>query len=184
MIQELQDQHENDGLAYFYYAFDDTRLQSPMHMVKSMVYQLATRTKKFPQVVANMFDRAQDQHGLLDIDNYIEIFQAYTDIFPKTYLVIDALDECSSSDGLKEVFHKMIYEKSLKLNILSFSRDKRQTAQLLRQLNFSTLHLNAVDSDIENFVSHQIQTNPRFHMLPASLRAEVTTKIVAESNGL
>ena len=89
-------------VAYFYSDFRDVQKQKAKSMVQSLVYQICKRKPAIPKAVIRMWDQYRhntkaQEPGLKD--DLLPALQESLIGFKGIYLVLDGLDECSSTNN-------------------------------------------------------------------------------------
>ena len=96
IIDHMQDKCQQDCSArvvYYYFDFADNKKQSLASFLKSIIYQLASVEEIVSESVAELYNK----HGGLQeprTDELLEVLMNELAHFQRTYLLIDALDEC------------------------------------------------------------------------------------------
>jgi hypothetical protein len=81
-------------------------------------------------------------------------FRQITSSFQHTYIVVDALDECTERDELLRLINEIVGWDLGSLHILATSRKERDIEDRLKCLVSPQIHIQSalVDSDIESYV--------------------------------
>jgi hypothetical protein len=86
---------ENKVVAYHYFTFTDKRSQIYDTLLKSLVLQLALLRSASRQVLVDAYDEADSGGRALDYDEVKEHLKSLLKLFDSSYIVLDALNECS-----------------------------------------------------------------------------------------
>jgi hypothetical protein len=87
-------------VAYFYFDFNDTQKQSPELMIRSLVSQLSQRCVKIPTMLETLFSSCENGQRQPSLDGLLEVMHYMVQEFPQSYIVLDALDECTDRTEL------------------------------------------------------------------------------------
>jgi len=153
--------------------------------LKSIVAQLCQSLDRIPLVVENIYKTNLSGPSRTCL---FWILQNLTDIsFKKTYLVFDALDEIA--DGERSHLLKILRDMMINLpnvNIIITSRREQfiTNGLPLSQLEQVCLTANLVDADIQLYISHLMQEDPRFSRLPSFLQRKVEETVTAGAHGM
>jgi hypothetical protein len=105
IVEDLQQEQPKDkelpiGMAYHVFTFRDTSLQDPIGMIKSLLAQLVSQLKNFPDNLKTFWESRMGDYDVLSTEVLMEALQKMLLQFSKSYIILDALDECSSSSDL------------------------------------------------------------------------------------
>lgn len=166
LLHQLQAVND-EGFAYFYCDRNEGDRQDPEVILRAIMKQLSHLKAGYlhPPVVKHYLAsrRAGFPSDSLAISESTDLILQLLDVYPKTTIIIDALDECDRKrrEGLFESLQKIINSAPNLVKIFVSSRDdtdiKRQYATL------PNLYIQASDNfhDINTFVDHQIEESIR-----------------------
>lgn len=151
----------NVGLAYVYFAFSRQREQTIEHVLASLLVQLLRRQISIPDFVREMH-KDHAKAGTRAMRE--ELFDALGCLIPRfhrAYIVLDALDECTTENGCrKEVLTDILaLRNSTGLNILATSRMHEEIASLFGCWDdfTSILPIRAQDNDLNVFLYSHLE---------------------------
>jgi hypothetical protein len=163
----LEDIHEltrNDpckALAYFYFDFNDRQKQDPKLMVQSLVRQLLQQCIRILPSFEAFFSSCDNGQRQPSLDNLLKVLQEWIKDFPRTYLVVDALDECENRRELMSIIKTISAWRLQGLHMLFTSRregDIKLTLEsILDNRNIICIQTDAVDHDIQLYVRQQLK---------------------------
>jgi hypothetical protein len=106
--------------------------------------------------------------------------------FQHTYIVLDALDECTERDGLLKLINDIVGWKLGSLHILATSRKERDIEDSLECLVPLRINIQStlVDSDIESYLQVQLGDGSKFKKWPIKVREEIKTALVEGAQGM
>jgi NACHT domain len=193
IIQDMF-QYCDDGLgrmiAYFYFDFNDARKQAPALMLRSLVNQLSHKCVKIPASLAALFhscDRGQ-QHPSQDA--LLVVLQAMILEFPQSYLVLDALDECTDRAALIDVLETILGWQLDKLHLLVTSRKERDIEssleEFLEERNIICLQSSLVDDDIKKYVHQRLSDDKRLRkwQKDPKIAHEIESTLMKRAHGM
>src|SRR5579859_2732861 len=82
-------------LAYFYFDFNDREKQRHENFIRSLITQLSTQSARIPDALQTLYSHCQNGQQQPSIDRLVATLQTVLVDFPKTYVILDALDECA-----------------------------------------------------------------------------------------
>lgn len=188
----MQENPDNGVLAYFYCNRNEESRRYPIKILHSFIRQLSTsvdkeavpyllmdayRKKEENAFASNSFDYAEAEELLL------QLIQTY----PKTVLVLDALDECC--EGLRTNLIKTLNDFVENVPQLKVFISSRRDGDIKYQLGRSdNLGIEATDNqdDIARFVNHTIQMDQRSRRIPLSdeLHSQIVQTLLQGSQGM
>lgn len=79
---------------YFYFDFNDVEKQRHEKMIRSLIVQLFSQRAGISQALESLYSSCMNGERQSTYKILLEILHQMLEDFEKTYLVIDALDEC------------------------------------------------------------------------------------------
>lgn len=171
-VQDYVASNPGDSLAYFYFSFQETDKQLYRQMLLSIVEQLYRKYPSVPEL-----ESAHEQHRTPSIDVLETSVAALSRQRQRTFIIIDALDECPL-DGLESRREETISGLSKlqpamhKSSLLIFSRPEPDIRDFINTLGAKSLALDrsAVNEDIMLYVTNEIARNTKLQKLPEATR--------------
>lgn len=102
--------------------------------------------------------------------------------FFRIIIVIDALDECAEQDDIFRVVERLRGLRNLSL--LVTSRDQLEIRLQFTNLSILSIKKDDVSVDIENFVSSELQRQPKLVRLKFETKSDITAALVKGSKGM
>jgi hypothetical protein len=175
----------NFGLAYVYFTFSQQREQTVEHVLASLLMQFLHRQASLPQQIRDLYTSHKkngtrpSRHELLDHLN--EVVSSYK----RTFIVLDALDECSTSSQCRtKVLHDVtLLQTRAGINILATSRMVDEIASRLRGQSLIMLPIKAQKVDIKLVLRSQMKIHDK-DLLNEVFRNEVATKVAKTAKGM
>ncbi|ETW83628.1 hypothetical protein HETIRDRAFT_415399 [Heterobasidion irregulare TC 32-1] len=137
------------ALACFYFNFNDSEKLIYRNMLHSLIFQLCNRC---PGPLRDLYKRTNDGSQQPTVDELLGTLKKTIGSYSQTYIVIDALDECISSE-LGEVLKFLAEVKiwNLKnLHILASSRPEQEIMEAVDSLYTFTVDLHDAHSSIKD----------------------------------
>jgi hypothetical protein len=107
------------------------------------------------------------------------VLQCFTD----TFIIIDALDECTEREALLELIGKVVSWRLPGLRILVTSRREQDLVDglAMRELDLSE---NDISDDIRLYVEARFEQDPKLRRWQPHVRAEIETKLLEGAKGM
>lgn len=186
VVNNLQESDTNKDVAvcYFYCNFQRQDEQRLENIVLGFLKQLAQITTPMPTCLKDLFYRCKAKGGRPSLEESINTLYSVARTFSRIFVVVDALDECQTTEGCqRQLISQLIELKTLiGANILATSRPVPHI--LGRFKEFVLLEVLASPGDIRKYVVGNMQDLPGFVSRNPNLINEITDKIVAATNGM
>ena len=180
-------QSRRSSLAYFFFDFNDPEKQQCDRMIRSIIKQLYRQSYHAMVEVESLFFSFQESQKSADLAALIITLQAIIEKSENTYVILDALDECSDIVNLLAVLQGIVERKTPALHLLCTSRwvtiIKETFQNLTKSDRIIQIQNTSVDTDISNYISHTLQTDPGLRRrwrerpdIPEEIRAALSDK--------
>lgn len=188
IIEYMQGKYQKDSGAhvlYYYFDFADNKKQTLASFLKSIIYQLVSAEEVVSESVSELYNK---HGGLQDPrhDELVEVLMSELARPQRTYLLIDALDECSKDE--RRIFFNS-FLKHLHLSNLSILITSRREPDIEAELKdcFSyniCIESSVIDSDVRIHVSNVISRDPILEKWKPAIQQEMLEAIVQGSHGM
>ncbi|KAH9882828.1 hypothetical protein J1614_000194 [Plenodomus biglobosus] len=171
------------AIAYVYCDYRDSKLQSGSELISSITRQLVEQTHPIPQEVKTYRDRWAEKKSRPSPEDRVALVKDVALRFSKTYIFVDALDECPERN--RDDFLRMLgmLEPFTRLFITSRPHLELQT----RFANLTHIEIAASQKDIQIYVESEIRANHRLSLLTAkdtTLKAQIIETISRKAKGM
>ncbi|KAJ7805471.1 hypothetical protein B0H14DRAFT_3771615 [Mycena olivaceomarginata] len=190
VIRHLVDNRQpKTAIGYFYFDFRDEKMQLVENMLRSIILQLSAYSPLPYSALEEQYEACRGQ-TLPTYDNLLHILQKLLSEFDHTFLVLDALDECSEADDIVQFISTVRAWTKHPLHILVTSQPRSMFMESEAFEGVPAIALDKLDTmrnDIQLFVSSEVQS--KFKTLKHWKRwkdrgGEIIDKIVEKSNGM
>ena len=103
------------GIAYLYCNFRQQHEQTSSDLIVSLLKQLVQERPSIPDVVKNLYSYHKPKRTCPSPDEILNALHSVTAFYSKTFIVIDALDECQVSHELLKLKVNLSNEKLFEL---------------------------------------------------------------------
>jgi hypothetical protein len=190
------DTHPGQLLLYFYFDFTDASKQTLHNVIQSLISQLYHKRKDTQNLLDSLFSSCDNGRRQPTCESLCKVFLQMINQAQKIYIVLDALDECStrkgpSSEGLLLWIQSLLEQKQGNVCLLMTSRPEHDIELVLRNLAQSEedivpLQSNVVDNDIRSYVHTRVREGnglKRWQSQPDVLN-EIETQLMEKANGM
>ena len=158
------------GIAFFYFTFNDDSKRDESSILRALIWQLSCQLAYF--YGHEDIERLRESHGtaIPPLQALLACLQRLVQRFRRTYILLDALDECPLSGsrelvlGTLETMHSWDIPT---LHILITSRDEADIRDSLEPISSYKITMRnvGIDKDIADFISGQLVENRRLQKL-------------------
>ena len=158
VINDLMTQCFTDqaiGLAYIYCNFWRKDEQKAEDLLASILKQLAQCQSSLPESVKELYKRHKNRRTWPSLDELSRALQFVVEKYSRVFLVVDALDECQTSDDCRRVFLSQLFDLQKKCLVNIFAT-ARPIPEITERFNGISLEIHAHESDVRRFLEGRI----------------------------
>jgi hypothetical protein len=187
IIDKLTTIFENDetvGIAYVYCNFRRKHEQRAEDILASLLKQIARRRSSLPEAVLSLYRKHNEKRTQPSLEELSQTLQSVAALYSKSFVLVDALDECNASDGsqsklLREIFN---LQNMCTVNIFATSRFIPDVIESFRDI--SPVEIRASPDDVRSYIVGHISSLPSFVSRNPELMGEVVNRIVEAVDGM
>lgn len=185
-LLHLQDADPNIAVVYFYFDFNDVGKQRVDKMIGSILFQLAQQTSDGQQALRHLYERHENGQRQPPQDTVQELLCKTLGTIGSTYIVLDALDECTERDDLLDFLKSLVQLKLAGLRILATSRREWDIEEPLRSVSDYNINIQSaiVDEDIRTYIEARLVTDPKLKKWPANVHIEILEQLMEKADGM
>jgi hypothetical protein len=176
--------------AYFYFDFNDPQKQSPELMMKSLISQISHQLFSIPAALEMLFSSCENGQRQPSTDALLDVLRKILQEFPESYLILDALDECSERHELLRLLEGMASWRLPRLHLMLTSRKERDIETSLStfvgERDAICLEHQKVDQDIRSYVLQRLQNDSglkKWNKDP-KIRQEIENALMSGAHGM
>lgn len=174
---------QNVGLAFLYCDYKDQDRQTALGLTGSLVQQLSARKDDLCNSVVQYFSEL-DQKGIKPkVEDYKSLLLSSCKAFSRTFIVVDALDECNAE--VRRSFLPILTaleENSIKVLVTS-----RPNLEDIRMHFSSALHTEivAAETDVRRYLEERMTLNvPFMKRVNKSLFNRIVDTVASRASGM
>lgn len=189
IIVEVHKTCSFDGVAvaYFYFDFNDADKQNSDKMIRSIVKQLHALSAEKDFSLESLFSSCNNGERQPQSEDLMQVLKALINEFQKTYIILDALDECSDRQELLESIKEIQDWRLSGLHMLVTSRRlpdiDDELGPMIDSRSKICIQSAAVDADIEIYVRHRLQKLKRWQN-NVQAQKEIIETLKAKADGM
>lgn len=155
-------------------------------LIRSLIVQLLAQDPHIPESLQSAYTRSQNGQNKLSIQELTALLRQMVTAFNSTYILLDALDECTDRKDLLEFIQVLRDWKIDNLHILATSRAEKDIAKSLEPLVTCQLCIQSalVDADIRILVLDRLSTDPSLKKWPVDVQEEIKDALTEGANGM
>jgi hypothetical protein len=181
------DPTQSSYLAYYYFSFSDSEKQKPANFLRSIIAQLVSQTPDVPDALRKLRESYRKDEPPLEA--LMLVFRFVVQVSAQFYLILDAIDECPASSGMRDQLCEILVEVGKwpipKLQIIVTSRpavDIEKILSKLTKLSVVPIQSSAVDEDIRLYVKSRMANDNKLRFWTQKIE-DIETSLVSRSNG-
>ncbi|KAI9762711.1 MAG: hypothetical protein M1840_001178 [Geoglossum simile] len=188
VIEYLISMHPRSQVAYFYFDFSDKAKQNTFSCLKSIAFQLCEKSEELHEDVVALYEDYSRSSAGLSTEVLVDILALLLSSSSKTYLVIDALDECSEQE--RESFLASLGEiKSAacgNYGVFITSRPETDIQRKIGELSPVEVAIQPglVDEDIRAHVRACLVKDVKLKKWPEVVKTEIEDRLTSGANGM
>lgn len=185
-LLQLQDANPNITIGYFYFDFNDTEKQRLDRMIRSILFQVSQRTSDGQQALSHFYERHENGQRQPPQDSVQELLCKTLGVTDSTYIILDALDECTERDDLLSFLKSLVQQQLAGLRILATSRREWDIEEPLRSVSDFNINIQSaiVDDDIRTYIDARLITDPKLSKWPENVRTEILEQLMEKADGM
>ncbi|KAJ4244389.1 hypothetical protein NW762_014517 [Fusarium torreyae] len=172
------------GVAYTYCNFRRRNEQRVTDLVANILKQLCEGQPALIALAEDLYLRHNPSRKRPSLQELGRTLQAVAARYSRTYIVIDALDECETDEGTLMIFLQELHDlqKVASTNVFATSRFNTEIMEVFHH----TVHLNirASDHDVRTYLNDKMTRLPTFVQRKPELQEEIKTKILKSVQGM
>ena len=174
----------------FYFDFRDSEKQKWDKLIRSLVLQLTGQAKKRPETLDSLYSSCDDGKQQPKTENLIVVLKEALEGLGKTYIILDAMDECSDRNELFSLIEKIWSWELPELHMLFTSRPLLGIEKVLQKLTKpgERIEMNSglVDIDILTYIHERLQTDQKLRRWQSrvDMLEEIEKALMKKADGM
>jgi Cdc6-like AAA superfamily ATPase len=158
VVEELNTKFQSNnsfGIAYLYCNFKRKHEQKAEDLLASLLKQLIQEQSNIPESVKAIYNNHKDKHTQPSLDEISRALQSVTAMFSRTFIIVDALDECEPTECRKRFLPQLFsLQAKTGANLFVTSRINDEIAKLF--VGGLTLKIRATHKDVKTYLNAQM----------------------------
>lgn len=176
----------HEGFAFFYCNRHELNRREPLSVLRSYVRQLSTTADHPGNVkkeLRDLYQSTREKGSDLSFDMCKEQLLDSVNLYPRTTLVLDALDECNqdSRNRLVEAIEFLLSNAKMPIKVFISSRPDRDIrSQFINRSNIEIQARNN-EEDIRKYVDERIKEHGSWGDMSSSLKRAIVNVLLEHS---
>ena len=187
IIDKLSQENPPFGIAYFFFDGRDSQTDLQLHdgLIRSLISQFSHQRGGTPTELADLYKRCGDHHQP-SVHQLQNTLRDILDGFLRTYIVIDALDECTDREKTLTWVNTLLSDTNRpvgNLHILVTSRLERDIETVFRAFDPDSIDIGevAANRDILNYL--ELEMKSKFKQYTESTRTQIKSALREGAEG-
>lgn len=174
------------AIAYFYFDFNDVEKQSSNKAIRSLLFQLVQQVPGGLHDVEQLWQRCGAGQQQPAEDTIQLLLRNMIDQIKLTYVILDALDECSDHERLLELIVDLTGIQQQGLHLMLTSRQEKDIEEHLRPISNCSINIQSaiVDEDVRVYVHDRLSTDIKLKKWPILIQDEIQSAMMEKANGM
>ncbi|KAM0257949.1 hypothetical protein ACHAQJ_004107 [Trichoderma viride] len=165
-VKTLHESSYNEGFAFFYCNRSGTSLQDPLVILRSLVRQLFDKASElgYSRLIQKC-DTAKNEGRGLSLKDCKELILHFINLYSKTTIVLDALDESSdtsTNNNLAVILIEIMDKAKKPIKIFMSSRPDREYLEAFEASATITVDASNQEDDIEKYLENRLYSTLSF----------------------
>jgi hypothetical protein len=185
----LRRRPNQEGFAFFYCNRNDAERCEPLSVLRAFVRQLTTTVSEQHSIQKHLreyHNKCRLKASELTMGECKNLLLTLVNSYPRTTLILDALDECERDKRLElmEILDHLLVKALNPLKIFVSSRPDGDIKEKLK--NRANIEIDATKNqgDISKFVNNEIVKHRRWGKMSPKLQAQIVETLQQQSQGM
>ncbi|KAK6525843.1 hypothetical protein TWF281_010887 [Arthrobotrys megalospora] len=184
VINDLTTRFSNSktGIAYIYCNFRRKDEQNIQNLLASLLKQLASGQPTLPAAVKGMYTDNIEKKRRPSRDDIVRVLESVCGEYERSFIVVDALDECQTSNNCREIFLSKLFQFHSKCGTNVFVTSRMLPEITEKFENCGRLEVRAHAEDVRKYLDTQISNSGVKRLM--NHREEIKTEITRIADGM
>ncbi|KAK8047862.1 hypothetical protein PG996_015926 [Apiospora saccharicola] len=187
VINDIEDRSKKDtstAIAYVYLDYRREEDQTVNNLLSCIAKQLGGSQRTLPGALRDIYEKHNAKKTRPHMKEISLALHAVAASYRRVYLVIDALDECQTSNGCRAEFLSQIFDLQSQQMIKLFVTCRNIPEIAARFQNSTCLRISASMDDVRTYVEGNMRRMPSFVQRDSALGEEIVATISEAANGI
>ena len=155
-------------------------------LIRSLIAQLSAQYPHLPESLQSIYSRSQNGQHQLTIEELKTVLHQMVNSFNGTYILLDALDECTDREELLGFIEAVMNWNVDSLHVLATSRKENDIAMSLEPLVTCQQCIQSalVDADIRLHILEKLSNDLKLKRWPVDVQKEIENALMRGAKGM
>ena len=182
-------QRFNSATAYFFFDGRDSQRDFQLHdkLIRSLIWQLHLKCEgRVLKVLVNLYARCGNGHQEPTLDDLQNTLHRILDGFSSTFIVLDALDECTERKKILNWIQTFILQRdiNLGLHLIATSRPEQEIEDKFKSYHYLDLVEESVNHDLVAYVDYQLHNDSDLQKWDSETQEQIRLKMMEKADGM
>jgi Cdc6-like AAA superfamily ATPase len=187
VVDHLQRKFQDEagiGIAYLYCNFQQQQEQNPKDLLLSLLKQLSQSS--IPETVITLYRCHKTKGTRPSFDEISNILHTVVAGYSRTFIIVDALDECRISDRVRDEFMLKIFSLQARANanIFATSRPIPDITAAFEKRGDTILKISASHEDLQRYLDGHMLLLPSSVLKAHGIKRKIKNAIIKAANGM
>ena len=175
---------ENVGVAFIYCRYTLHMEQTPLNILSSLLRQLIQGHDLVSGEASTLYKAHLLRKARPTLKEVCDLLEIEASRYSKVFIVLDALDECSNTDGMRRDILSRIHALQSK-QAVNLAATSRLIPTIIQDFEDAVrLDIKASEADVRKYLQGQMHRLPTCVTRNASLKEDVEREIVKAADGM
>lgn len=183
--QTFERETDDVRIAYIYCNYKEPN-QSSVNLIASLLQQLVQMDSHVSDEIIELYNRHIKKRTRPSLQEYSAVLQSEVRRISKNFVVIDALDECTESGGVRESLLREVKHLQPRLYLLVTTRPNISNIVYAFE-DAAVLEIHAIEEDIKRYIQDRLKTEVilKNHIKKRpGLETKITATIIENVKGM
>ncbi len=187
VVDHLETEFKNEaniGIAYLYCNYRQQQQQKAKDLLSSLLKQLAQRQPSVAAEVKKLYEQHRAKKTAPSFYDIVQVLQSTIQLYSRVFIIVDALDECQVSNGVRKRFLSELFNLQAKaeVNLLATSRF---IPDIEKEFEDSIiLEIRATKEDVQRYLDGHMSRLPRCVSQNHILQGEIASGTIKAVDGM
>ena len=182
-------QRFNSATAYFFFDGRDSQKDFQLHdkLIRSLIWQFTLKCEgRVPKVLANLYAHYGNGHQEPTLGDLQNTLQRILDGFSSTFIILDALDECTEREKLLNWIQTFILQKdiNLGLHLIVTSRPEQDIEDKFKFYHYLDLVKESKNHDLVAYLDYQLQNDSDLQKWNSGIQDQIKLTLMKQADGM
>ena len=139
-----------------------------------------------PKVLVNLYARCGDGHQEPTLDDLQNTLQRILGGFSSTFIILDALDECTEREKTLNWIQTLILQKDInqELHLIATSRPEYEIEDKLMSYHYLDLVEESTNQDLVAYLNYKLQNDSDLQKWDPETREQIKLRLMEQADGM